>query len=71
MEPNQHSYAGKEVLIRTIDGMAIEGTVIKDAHLEYMVVVASNLAIKGEFKLDRNEIYRIEPKGEELKPPDA
>ena len=70
MEPNQHSYAGKEVLIRTIDGMAIEGTVIQDTQLDYLVVIATNLAIKGEFKLNRNEIYRIEIKGKELKPPD-
>lgn len=67
MEINPNPLDGQEVTITTIDGMRIEAEVINDHHIEYMSIVAKNLAIKGEFKLERKEIYRIEAK----KPPDV
>lgn len=67
MEVNPNPYTGQEVTITTIDGMRIEAEVLNDSNIDYMVIVASNLAIKGEFKLERKEIYRIEAK----KPPDV
>lgn len=67
MEINPNPLTGQEVIITTIDGMRIEAKVLNDSNIEYMVIVANNLAIKGEFKLDRKEIYRIEAK----KPPDV
>ncbi len=66
MEVNPNPYTGQEVVIQTIDGMRIEAEVLNDSNIEYIVIVAKNLAIKGEFKLERKEIYRIEAK----KPPD-
>lgn len=67
MEVNPNPYTGQEVVITTIDGMRIEAEVLNDSNIDYMVIVANNLAIKGEFKLERKEIYRIEAK----KPPDV
>lgn len=67
MEINPNPLNGQEVVITTIDGMQIEAEVINDSNIEYMIIVAKNLAIKGEFKLERKEIYRIEAK----KPPDV
>ncbi len=67
MKVNPNPYTGQEVIITTIDGMRIEVKVLNDSNIDYMVIVANNLAIKGEFKLERKEIYRIEAK----KPPDV